>query len=96
MSSVINNGVDALIRSGIYSTKNELIDDALRTFFEFRKDMRVAAVVELYKTEEMSISKAAELAGVSTEEIKDFLTKAGIKIRRGFSKARGDELARLV
>lgn len=96
MSSVINNGVEALIRSGIYSTKNELIDDALRTFFEFRKDMRVAAVVELYKTEEMSISKAAELAGISTEEIKDYLTKAGVKIRRGLSKARGDELARLV
>ncbi|KCZ71090.1 uncharacterized small protein [Candidatus Methanoperedens nitroreducens] len=96
MSSVINNGVDALVRSGIYSTKNELIDDALRTFFEFRKDMRVAAVVELYKTEEMSISKAAELAGVSTEEMKDFLAKAGVKIRRGFAEAKGDELARLI
>ncbi len=83
MSSVIN-GADALVKRGIYFTKNELIEDALRTFFEFRKDMRVAAVVELYKTEDMSISRAAELAGVSTEEIKDFLAKAGVKIRRGF------------
>ncbi len=96
MSSVIDNGVDALVRSGVYSTKNELIDDALRTFFEFRKDLRVAAVVELYKTEEISISKAAELAGVSTEEMKDFLAKAGVKIRRGFTEAKGDELARLI
>ncbi len=83
MSSVIYNGVDALVRSGVYSTKNELIEDALRTLFEFRKDLRVAAVVELYKTEEMSISKAAELAGVSTEEMKDFLVKEGVRIRRG-------------
>ena len=96
MSSVIFNGADALVKRGIYNTKNELIEDALRTFFEFRKDMRIAAVIELYKSEEMSISKAAELAGVSTEEIKDYLTKAGVKIRRGFSKAKGDELARLV
>ncbi len=81
---------------GRASSRGATLDDALRTFFEFRKDIRVAAVVELYKTEEMSISKAAELAGVSTEEIKDYLTKAGVKIRRGFSKARGDELARLV
>lgn len=95
MSSVIN-GADALVKMGIYSTKNELIEDALRTFFEFRKDMRVAAVVELYKTEEMSISRAAELAGVSTEEIKDFLAKAGVKIRRGFPGSKGRELARLV
>ncbi|MCZ7362318.1 MAG: UPF0175 family protein [Candidatus Methanoperedens sp.] len=96
MNSVIYNGVDALVRKGIYSTRNELIEDALRTFFEFRKDMRIAAVVELYKTEEMSISSAAELAGVSTEEMKDFLAKAGVKIRRGFSRDKGKELARLI
>ncbi|VVB89853.1 Uncharacterised protein [uncultured archaeon] len=96
MSSIIYNGVEALVKRGIYSTKDELIEDALRTFFEFRKDMRVAAVIELYKTEEMSISKAAELAGVSTEEIKDFLEKAGVKIRRGLSGDKGSQLARLV
>jgi len=96
MSSVIFKGADALVKKGVYSSKNELIEDALRTFFEYRKDMRVAAVVELYKNEEMSISNAAELAGVSTEEIKDFLTKAGIKIRRGFSKAKGEKLTKLI
>ncbi len=96
MSSVIYMGADALVKRGIYSTKNELIDDALRTFFEFRKDMRVVAVVELYKTEEMSISKAAELAGISTEEIKDYLTKAGVRIKRGVPKDKGEELAGLI
>ena len=96
MSSVIYNGVDALVKRGVYASKNELIEDALKTFFEFRKDMRIAAVVELYKTEEMSISRAAELAGVSTEEIKDFLAKAGVRLRRGFSEEKGEELARLI
>ena len=96
MSSVIYNGVDALVKRGIYASRNELIEDALKTFFEFRKDMRIAAVVELYTTEEMSISRAAELAGVSTEEIKDFLAKAGVRLRRGFSEEKGEELARLI
>lgn len=96
MSSVIYNGADALVKRGVYTSKNELIEDALKTFFEFRKDMRIAAVVELYITEEMSISRAAELAGVSTEEIKDFLAKAGVRIRRGFSEDKGEELARLI
>ncbi len=95
-SAIISKSVDALVRGRVYSTKNELIEDALRTFFEFRKDMRIAAVVEMYKTEEMSISKAAELAGVSTEEIKDFLAKAGVRIKRGFSRDKGKELAELV
>lgn len=95
-SAIISKSADALVRGRVYSTKNELIEDALRTFFEFRKDMRIAAVVEMYKTEEMSISKAAELAGVSTEEIKDFLAKAGVRIKRGFSRDKGKELAELV
>ena len=47
MSSVIFKGADALVKKGLYSSKNEVIEDALRTFFEYRKDLRVAAVVEL-------------------------------------------------
>ncbi len=96
MSSVISKGADALVRGKFYSTKDELFDDALKTFFEFKKDMRIAAAVEIYKTDEMSLSKASELAGVSTEEMKDHLTKAGVEIRRGFSKDKGKELAMLI
>jgi predicted HTH domain antitoxin len=95
-NAIISNGADALVRGGLYSTKNELMEDALRTFFEFRTDMRIAAVVEIYKTEDISISRTAELAGVSTEEMKDFLTKAGVKIKRGFSTDKGKELAELI
>jgi predicted HTH domain antitoxin len=58
--------------------------------------MRIAAAVELYKTDEMSLSRAAELAGVGTEEMKDHLTNAGVRIRRGFSKDKGKELAMLI
>jgi len=95
--AITSSGADALIRSGLYSTKNELVEDALKTFFEFRTDMRIAAVVEMYKTEDISISRAAELAGVSTEEIKDFLVKAGIRIKRGFSKGgNGKDLGELI
>ena len=50
--------------------KNELFDDALKTFFEFKKDMRMVAVVELYKTDEMFLSGATELAGVGTGGMK--------------------------
>ena len=96
MSSVILKGADALVRGKIYSTRNELFEDALKTFFEFKKDMRIAAAVELYKTDEMSLSRAAELAGVGTEEMKDHLAKAGVRIRRGFSNDKGKELAMLI
>ncbi len=62
----------------------------------YEMNARELYIVELYKTEEMSISKAAELAGVSTEEMKDFLAKAEVKIRRGFPMTSGEELSRLM
>ena len=90
-ATITSTGADALVRGGVYSTKNELLEDALKTFFEFRKDMRITVVVEMYKTDKISISKAAELARVGTEGIKDFLAKAGVRIRRGFSRNKGRE-----
>lgn len=96
MSSVISKGADALVRGKFYFTRNKLFEDALKTFFEFRKDMRIAAVIELYKTDEMSLSKASELAGVGTEEMKDHLANAGVRLRSGFSKDNGKELAMLI
>jgi len=48
-ATITSTGADALVRGGVYSTKNELLEDALRTFFEFRKDMRITVVVEMYK-----------------------------------------------
>nr|QNO55395.1 hypothetical protein BNGNOALE_00021 [Methanosarcinales archaeon ANME-1 ERB7] len=50
--------------------------------------MKIAAVVELYKKGEMSISKAAELAGLNIEEMKRVLADRGVEIKRGFTKNR--------
>lgn len=55
--------------------------------------MRITVVVEMYKTDKISISKAAELARVGTEEIKDILAKAGVRIRRVFSRNKGREVS---
>ena len=50
--------------------------------------MKIAAVIELYKKGEISISKAAELAGLNIEEIKRVLADRGVEIKRGFTKNR--------
>ena len=50
--------------------------------------MKIASVIELYKKEEISISKAAELAGLDMEEMKRVLVEDGVGIKRGFTKDR--------
>ena len=87
-AAIVEQQVDALIKGGYYSNREEFIGDAIRTFFELRKEMKIAAVVEIYKKEELSISKAAELAGLNIEEMKRVLADKGIEIKRGFTSNR--------
>jgi predicted HTH domain antitoxin len=87
-AAIVEQQVDALIKGGYYSNREEFVEDAIRTFFELRKEMKIAAVVEIYKKEELSISKAAELAGLNIEEMKRVLADKGIEIKRGFTRNR--------
>jgi len=86
--SIVEKQVDALIKGGYYSNRKEFVEEAIRAFFELRKEMKLAAVVELYKKEDISISKAAELAGLDIEEMKRVLADKDVKIKRGFTKNR--------
>jgi predicted HTH domain antitoxin len=87
-TSIVEKQVDALIKGGYYPNRAEFVEDAIRAFFELRKEMKIAAAVELYKREEVSISKAAELAGLNIEEMKRVLAGRGVEIKRGFTKNR--------
>ena len=87
-TSIVEKQVDALIKGGFYPNRAEFVKDAIRAFFELRKEMKIAAAVELYKKEEVSISKAAELAGLNIEEMKRVLADRGVEIKRSFTKNR--------
>jgi len=68
-----------LIEYGYYARIDDAIKDAFRTLLNAKPDLRVAAAVELYKEGEVSLGKAAEIAGVTTIEFKDILADRGIK-----------------
>jgi len=98
-TSIIEKQVDALIKGGYYPNRAEFVEDAIRAFFELRKEMKIAAAVELYKREEVTISKAAELSGLNMEEMKRALADRGVEIKRGFTKNRknaASELSRIM
>lgn len=41
--------IEAVIKVGYYSSKSEVVKDALRLLFETRKELKIASAVELYK-----------------------------------------------
>ena|SRR3989338_4583711 len=61
--------VAALVRSGHYSSKSDVIKDALRLLMKNRPNLRHAAAIELMKEGKISVGKAAEVAELTVEEL---------------------------
>ncbi len=73
--------IEAVIDAGYYSNKSEVVRDALRNLFEAKAQLRIAAALELYKKEEVTLSKAAEIACLNILQFKGLLLDRGIPIR---------------
>ena len=78
LPKVMEAEIEAVIKAGYYSSKSEVVKDALRLLFETRKELKIASAVEMYIDGEISLGKAAEIAGVSILEFKELLASRGI------------------
>jgi len=79
LPTIIEKEIRALIKYGYYGSIDEAVKDAFRTLLNAKPDLRIAAAVELYKEGEVSLGKAAEIAGETTIEFKDILADRGIR-----------------
>ena len=75
----VHNFVDAKL----YKDDQEVIQDALRYLVRGRPDLRARLAIHRYETEEISLAKAASLAGVSWAQMKDILIAYGVQPRLG-------------
>jgi len=75
--------IQEFVDARLYSTTDEVIQDALRHLLRTRGDLRVQLAVHRYQSEEISLAKAASLAGVSWAQMRDILIEQGIPLRLG-------------
>ncbi len=95
LPELVKKEIGALVKAGYYSSKSDVVKDALRTFLYSKKNLRLAAAVELYKEGEVTLGKAAEIADVGIIEFKEILVSLGHKRTITVSKSsikRADEL----
>jgi len=76
--NIVKQKVEALIKSGVYVDETELYEEAIRTLFEVRTDLKMIAAIELYKEGEVSLGKASEIAGTNIVQFKNILAQKGI------------------
>lgn len=69
----------ALIKAGIFQSKGEAIEEALRLLFASRPQSRLEAAIQLFKDEEVMLGRAAEMAGLTRWEFETVLADRGIE-----------------
>ena len=75
--------VQDFVEARLYQDENAVIQDALRHLLRARPELRIQVAIFRYQHENISLAKAAELAGVSWAQMKDILLERGISPRLG-------------
>ena len=92
---IVEKEIHALIETKYYSSISEAVKDAFRALFTTKPALKIISAVYLYSNNEVSISKAAEIAGVSIEEFKEILASRGTK-REIYPDEKIDENVRMI
>ncbi len=95
-TDLIEMQIDALVNAGYYSSLSDITKSAFRVLLESKSNLKVASAVELYKMEKISLSRGAEIAGVSLEEFKEILADRGIVRTISSSPDIDDNVARIL
>ncbi len=75
--------VQELVQAGLYPDEQTVIQEALRVLWQERPQLRLEWAIYQYQTRDISLAKAAALAGVSFDRMKDILLQRGIQPRLG-------------
>jgi predicted HTH domain antitoxin len=73
-----------LVDANLYPDEESVVRDALRSLLRTRPEMRLELAVRRYEAEEdLSLARAASIAGVSFDQMKALLHERGIPLRLG-------------
>jgi len=77
---LLKDELESLVRAGYYPSAEEAIRHALEVLLTANPTLRRSVAVDLYTQGKMTLSRAAELAGVDAETFKQHLAEAGLFI----------------
>jgi Arc/MetJ-type ribon-helix-helix transcriptional regulator len=78
----LSDELDILISKGYYNDRSEFINEAIQLFLAQKPKIRHEVAIELYRQGKATISRAAEIAGIPFDHMKEILQDKGI-LRRG-------------
>ena len=82
-TSTLQWEIDQLVKTELFPDEQAVLRSALRALYTSQPKLRRQMVVRAYTAGEISLGKAAEMLGVSHEEMKDILREDGADIHLG-------------
>lgn len=89
-TSTLQWEIDQLVKTELFPDKQAVLRSALRALYAAQPMLKRQMVIRLYTAGEIGLGKAAEMLGVSAEEMKDILRENGAQVHLGAYTA--DEL----
>ncbi|MCD4845370.1 MAG: UPF0175 family protein [Methanosarcinales archaeon] len=80
MSMYLSKNLPGVLVPKYYKSVDNLVEDAFRALLNLKPGLEVEMAIELYCREEVSLLKAAEIAGMDMEEFKEILKGRGLKV----------------
>ena len=71
------------VTAKLYDREEDVIKEALRYLIRARPELRIQIAIYRYLSDDLSLAKAANLAGVSWMQMKDILLEKGIQPKLG-------------
>ena len=76
---LLEDELQAVTQAGAYTSKEEAIEHALAVLLAANPQLRVDTAIELYRQEKVTLSRAAEIAGLEWDAFKEKLSERGIE-----------------
>ena len=70
---ILVSQIEALVDSGHFSSRSDVVKEALRFMLAKKNHLRHASAVEMYKKGKATLTKGAEVAGVSSDTFRGIL-----------------------
>ena len=77
---LLEDELQAVTQAGAYKSKEEAIEHALEVLLAANPQLRVDTAIELYRLEKVTLSRAAEVAGLERETFREQLSDRGIEV----------------
>jgi len=80
MSTYLSKSLPKVLVPKYYKSVDSLIEDAFRALLNLKPGLKLEMAVELYLRGDVSLSRAAEMAGMDIESFKEILKVRGLRV----------------